>query len=46
LQQSGAVYVDNQTLSRDHLEAADFKNGRLMLRRGKAYKDSALIELK
>jgi hypothetical protein len=27
------------------LEDVDFVNGRLLLRRGKAYKDSALIEL-
>lgn len=40
-----AVYVDDRQLEKDHLESADFKNRRLMLRRGKAYKDSALIEL-
>ena len=45
LAQSQAVYVNNQPFGKDHLEAADFKNGRLMLRRGKAYKDSALVEL-
>ncbi|HVS78738.1 MAG TPA: tyrosine--tRNA ligase [Candidatus Saccharimonadales bacterium] len=43
--QNRAVYINNEQFSRDHLEAGDFKNGRLMLRRGKAYKDSALIEL-
>ena len=43
--QSRAVYVNNQPFSKDHLEASDFRNGRLMLRRGKAFKDSALIEL-
>jgi tyrosyl-tRNA synthetase len=46
LAQSKAVYVNNEAFGKDHLEAADFKNGRLMLRRGKAYKDSALVELK
>jgi len=43
--QSKAIYVNNQPFSKAHLETSDFKNGRLMLRRGKAYKDSALIEL-
>lgn len=46
LLQSKAVYVNNQSFTKDHLEAADFKNKKLMLRRGKAFKDSALIELK
>ncbi|MBX4196928.1 tyrosine--tRNA ligase [Candidatus Saccharibacteria bacterium] len=45
LAQSQAVYVDNQSFNKDHLEANDFKRGRLLLRRGKAYKDSALVEL-
>lgn len=43
--QGKAVYVNGEAFSKDHLESSDFKNGRLMLRRGKAYKDSALIEL-
>lgn len=43
--QSQAVYVNGQPYNKDHLEASDFKNGRMMLRRGKAYKDSALIEI-
>lgn len=45
LTQSRAIYVNGRPFAKDHLEAGDFKNGRLMLRRGKAYKDSALIEL-
>lgn len=45
LTQNKAVYVNGQQFQKDHLETGDFKNGRLMLRRGKAYKDSALIEL-
>lgn len=45
LVQGQSIYVNNHPFSKDHLESADFKNGRLMLRRGKAYKDSALIEL-
>lgn len=43
--QNFAVYVNGERPTKDHLEASDFNNGRLMLRRGKAYKDSALIEL-
>lgn len=45
LLESGAIYVNNQKLDRDNLEPSDFQNGRLLLRRGKAFKDSALIEL-
>ncbi len=40
-----AIYINDQAADRDHLESSDFSNGRLMLRRGKAFKDSALIEL-
>lgn len=42
---SGAVYINGQSIERENFEASDFQNGRLLLRRGKAYKDSALIEL-
>lgn len=45
LAQNKAVYVDGKQFAKDHLESADFTNGRLILRRGKAFKDSALIEL-
>jgi tyrosyl-tRNA synthetase len=45
LAQSKAVYADGEQVNKDHLEASDFKNGRLILRRGKAFKDSALVEL-
>ncbi len=45
LLQSKAVYANDRQIDKDHLESGDFKNGKLMLRRGKAYKDSALIEL-
>jgi tyrosyl-tRNA synthetase len=45
LKESGAIYVNNEKFSKDHLESGDFKNKRLLLRRGKAFKDSALIEL-
>lgn len=42
---SGAIYVNGQKTDRDHFEENDFQNGRLLLRRGKAFKDSALVEL-
>jgi tyrosyl-tRNA synthetase len=42
---SSAIYVNGKPISRDKFESSDFQNGRLLLRRGKAYKDSALIEL-
>jgi tyrosyl-tRNA synthetase len=45
LLQSKAIYVNNRSFDKPHLDSADFKSGRLMLRRGKAFKDSALIEL-
>jgi len=40
-----AVAVNGQKVSREQFEPADFQNGRLLLRRGKAFKDSALVEL-
>jgi tyrosyl-tRNA synthetase len=45
LLESKAVYANGQPFTKPHFESSDFKNDRLMLRRGKAYKDSALIEL-
>lgn len=42
---SGAIYMNGRKVDRDNFQAEDFRNGRLMLRRGKAFKDSALIEL-
>ncbi|MEX1059273.1 MAG: tyrosine--tRNA ligase [Candidatus Saccharimonadales bacterium] len=43
---NGGVYINGQQVTRDTFEPRDFQNGRLLLRRGKAYKDSALVELK
>ena len=40
-----AISVNGQKVQRETFEASDFHNGRLMLRRGKAFKDSALVEL-
>jgi tyrosyl-tRNA synthetase len=40
-----AVTVNGRKTNRGHFEPTDFQNGRLLLRRGKAFKDSALVEL-
>lgn len=45
LLQGNAVSINGQKVSRENFIAADFQNGRLLLRRGKAFKDSALVEL-
>lgn len=39
-----AVSINGQKISREQFEPSDFLSGRLLLRRGKAYKDSALVE--
>lgn len=41
----GAIYVNGQTYKENLLDDNQFNNNRLLLRRGKAFKDSALIEL-
>ncbi len=45
LLQGNAIAINGQKVLRDNFETADFQNGRLLLRRGKAFKDSALVEL-
>jgi tyrosyl-tRNA synthetase len=40
-----AVSINGKKVNRETFESADFQNGRLLLRKGKRYKDSALIEL-
>lgn len=40
-----AIAINGQKTQKTQLEADDFLNGRLIIRRGKAFKDSALIEL-
>lgn len=40
-----AIAINGQKVKRESFVAADFQNGRLLLRRGKAFKDSALVEL-
>lgn len=42
---NNALTINGKRVSREQFEAADFQNGRLLLRRGKAFKDSALVEL-
>lgn len=44
--QGNAIAVNGQKVSRETFEAEDFQNGRLLIRKGKAFKDSALIEQK
>ncbi len=45
LLESNAVTINGEKVARPTFEAEDFQNNRLLLRRGKAFKDSALIEL-
>jgi tyrosyl-tRNA synthetase len=40
-----AVSVNNQKVTRETFVAEDFVNGHLLLRKGKKFKDTALIEL-
>ncbi|MGF7228844.1 MAG: tyrosine--tRNA ligase [Candidatus Saccharibacteria bacterium] len=40
-----AIALNGAKVARETFETDDFKNGRLLLRKGKAFKDSALIEL-
>lgn len=46
LLQGKAIYCNGAQVAVERFEATDFTNGRLLLRRGKAYKDSALIEVR
>lgn len=41
-----AIAINGQKVSRDVFTAEDFHHGRLLLRKGKAFKDTALIEEK
>lgn len=45
LLQDNAVSLNGQKTAKEQLAESDFLSGRLLLRKGKAYKDSALIEL-
>lgn len=44
--QGNAISINGQKIAREAFEADDFQNGRLLIRKGKAFKDSALIEQK
>lgn len=39
-----AVAINGQKVTREQFESSDFRNGRLLIRKGKAFKDSALVE--
>lgn len=45
LLQGNAVVINGQKVTRERFEPGDFLGGRLLLRKGKTIKDSALIEL-
>jgi tyrosyl-tRNA synthetase len=45
LLQDNAISLNGHKVTRENFETIDFQNGRLLLRRGKAFKDSALVEL-
>jgi tyrosyl-tRNA synthetase len=45
LLQGNAVAINGAKVTRETFVPEDFTNGRLLLRRGKAFKDSALVEL-
>jgi tyrosyl-tRNA synthetase len=42
---NNAISLNGQKTSREHLQADDFQTGRLLIRRGKAYRDTMLVEL-
>jgi tyrosyl-tRNA synthetase len=39
-----AISINGQKVQKEQLEASDFQNDRLLIRKGKAFKDSALVE--
>lgn len=40
-----AIAINGKKTSREDIEDADFQNGRMLIRKGKAFKDSALVEI-
>jgi tyrosyl-tRNA synthetase len=42
---ANAISINGVKVNREQFEVADFQHGRLLLRRGKAFKDTALVEL-
>lgn len=45
LLQGNAIAINGEKVSKESIEESDFQNGRLLVRKGKAFKDSALVEL-
>ncbi len=44
LLQGNAIAINGVKTAKETLEESDFQNGRLLIRKGKAFKDSALVE--
>ncbi len=44
LLEGNAVSINGQKTQKENIDAGDFQNGRFLLRKGKAFKDSALVE--
>jgi len=42
--QDNAISINGSKTRRERLEESDFQNGKLLIRKGKAFKDSALVE--
>lgn len=42
--QDNAISINNEKTQKQNLDETDFQNGRLLIRKGKAFKDSALVE--
>jgi len=40
-----AISINGDKSAKENFDSEDFKNGRLLMRRGKAYKDSCLVEI-
>jgi tyrosyl-tRNA synthetase len=40
-----AISINGKKTSREDIEDTDFQNGRMLIRKGKAFKDSALVEI-
>lgn len=45
LMADGAIYINGRPSKKEFVEAGDLDDGMLLLRRGKAFKDSALVEI-
>jgi len=45
LLKENGISINGQKVARENFEASDFQDGRILLRRGKKFKDTALIEI-